>query len=144
VFNTWCDEAKSISREAIMNAKFKIALAAVSGAALGAAAMQGLHAQAKPKAYTVTEIEVLDAAAQAAYTPLVVADVALAGGRPINNPGGTIVALVGEAPKRVAINEWTSLDKAQAYYNSSDWKRLAPQRDKAQKIIRQYAVENPN
>jgi uncharacterized protein (DUF1330 family) len=127
-----------------MNAKVKIALAAVGGAALGAAAMQGLHAQAKPKAYTVTEIEVLDAAAQAAYTPLIVADIALAGGRPINNPGGKIVALVGEAPKRVAINEWTTLDKAQAYYNSADWKRLAPQRDKAQKIIRQYAIENPN
>jgi uncharacterized protein (DUF1330 family) len=127
-----------------MNAKFKIALAAVGGAALGAAAMQGLHAQAKPMAYTVTEIEVLDAAAQAVYTPLIVADIGFAGGRPINNPGGTIVALVGEAPKRVAINEWTSLDKAKAFYNSADWKRLAPQRDKAQKIIRQYVVENPN
>src|SRR5258708_32015089 len=29
--------------------------------------VQGLHAQAKPKAYTVSEIETLDAAAQAAY-----------------------------------------------------------------------------
>ena len=47
-----------------MNTKFKIALAVVVGAALGAAAMQGLHAQAKPKAYSVTETEVLDAAAK--------------------------------------------------------------------------------
>jgi phage I-like protein len=31
------------------------------------ATVQGLHAQAKPKAYTVSEIETLDAAAQAAY-----------------------------------------------------------------------------
>ena len=44
-----------------MNTKFKIALAVVAGAALGAAAMQGLHAQAKPKAYTVSELEVIDA-----------------------------------------------------------------------------------
>ena len=127
-----------------MNPTFKIALAAVDGAALGAAAMQGLHAQAKPKAYTVTEIEVLDATAEAAYFRLIVAEIGFAGGIPINNAGGQVVSLVGEAPKRVAITEWSSLDKAQAFYNSSDWKRLAPQRDKAQKIIRQYAVENPN
>jgi hypothetical protein len=38
-----------------MNTKFKFALAVVAGAALGAAAVQGLHAQAKPKAYSVTE-----------------------------------------------------------------------------------------
>jgi len=36
-----------------MNTKFKIALAIVAGAALGATAMQGLHAQAKPKACRV-------------------------------------------------------------------------------------------
>jgi uncharacterized protein (DUF1330 family) len=127
-----------------MNTKFKITLAAVTGAALGAAAVHGLHAQAKPKAYSVTEIEVIDTAALAQYVPTVVADVAVAGGMPVNNPGGKTVALVGEAPKRVAINEWSSLDKAQAFYNSGDWKKLAPLRDKAEKVIRQYIVENPN
>jgi uncharacterized protein (DUF1330 family) len=127
-----------------MNGKFKIALAVATGAALGAAAMHGLHAQAKPKAFSVTEIEVIDTAAQALYTPAAVAEVGFAGGRPINNPGGKIVALIGEAPKRVAITEWGNLDKAQAFYTSADWKRLAPQRDKAQKVIRQYVIENPN
>ncbi len=33
-----------------MNTNYKIALAVVAGAALGAAAVQGLHAQVKPKA----------------------------------------------------------------------------------------------
>ena len=127
-----------------MNTKFKITLAAVAGAALGAAAVHGLHAQTKPKAYSVTEVEVIDTTALAQYVPTVVADVAVAGGMPVNNPGGKTVALVGEAPKRVVINEWSSLDKAQAFYNSSEWKKLAPQRDKAQKITRMYAVENPN
>jgi uncharacterized protein (DUF1330 family) len=126
-----------------MNAKFKLALAAVTGAAVGAAAVHGLHAQAKPKAYSVTEIEVIDDAAEAAYARQIVAEVAFAGGKPINNAGGKIVAVVGEAPKRVAITEWNTLDQLQKFYASSDWKRLAPQRDKAQKIIRQYAVENP-
>jgi uncharacterized protein (DUF1330 family) len=127
-----------------MNTKFKITLAAVAGAALGAAAVHGLHAQTKPKAYSVTEVEVIDTAALAQYVPTVVADVAVAGGMPVNNPGGKTVALVGEAPKRVVINEWSSLDKAQAFYNSGDWKKLAPLRDKAEKVIRQYIVENPN
>jgi hypothetical protein len=42
-----------------MNTKSKIVIAAVAGAAVGATAMQGLHAQAKLKAYTVSEAEVL-------------------------------------------------------------------------------------
>ena len=46
-----------------MHTKSKIVLALVAGVALGAAAVQGLHAQAKPKAYLVTESEVLDQAA---------------------------------------------------------------------------------
>ena len=127
-----------------MNAKFKIALAIAAGTALGAAAMHVVQAQSKPKAFSVTEIEVIDAAAQAIYGPAAVAEVGFSGGRPINNPGGKIVALSGEAPTRVAITEWSTLDKAQAFYNSADWKKLAPQRDKAQKVIRQYLVENPN
>jgi len=92
----------------------------------------------------VTESEGLDAAAQATYTPVITAEIGFAGCLPVNTAGGKIVAFTGEAPKRVAITEWTSLDKAEAFYNSPDWKRLAPQRDKAQKIVRQYAIENPN
>jgi hypothetical protein len=40
-----------------VNTKSKIVIAAVAGAALGATAMQGLHAQAKLKAYSIGEIE---------------------------------------------------------------------------------------
>jgi hypothetical protein len=52
-----------------MNTGYKVAIGVVAGIALGAAAVQGLHAQAKPKAYIVSESELLDAAALAAYTP---------------------------------------------------------------------------
>jgi uncharacterized protein (DUF1330 family) len=128
-----------------MNTKFKIALAVVAGAALGAAAMQGLHAQAKPKAYVVSETEVLDAAAQAAYTPLIRAALQAAGARPVSRPGGRIVAIEGAAaPKRVGINEWASLEQAQAFYNSKAYKDLAPQRDKGVKTIRRFIVEAGN
>ena len=56
--------------------------------------------------------------------------------------GGRIVAMEGAAaPKRVAITEWDSLEQAEAYQNSAAFKDLAPQRDKAIKITRSYAVE---
>jgi hypothetical protein len=51
----------------VMKTRFTVALSLLAGAALGAAAVQGLHAQAKPKAFILTESEVLDAAALAAY-----------------------------------------------------------------------------
>src|SRR5712692_7697897 len=126
-----------------MNTKSKIALAVVAGAALGAAAMQGLHAQAKPKAYAVTETETLDAVAAAVYTPLVQAAQKAAGGaRNVRTAGGRVVAIEGAAaPKRVAITEWDSLEQAQAFYNSKAYKDLTPQRDKAVKTTRRYIVE---
>ena len=127
-----------------MKTNYKIAIALVAGAAIGGAAIQGLHAQAKPKAYVVTENEVLDAAAQAAYSPLLQAAQKAAGGRVFRTAGGKIVAFVGTAPKRVAISEWDSLEQYQAFRNGSAYKDLAPQRDKALKIIRTYAVEAAN
>ena len=124
-----------------MKTRYTVVLSMIAGAALGGAAIQGLHAQAKPKAYTVSEIETLDAAAQAAYVPHILDAIKAAGGRSFNTAGGKTAAIVGEAPKRVAINEWDSLEQAQAFYHSKAWKDLAPQRDKAQKLIRAYAVE---
>jgi uncharacterized protein (DUF1330 family) len=107
--------------------------------------IQGLHAQAKPKAYTVSELETLDPAAQAAFTQLAQAALKAAGGRSFNTGGGKVVALEGAAPpKRVVINEWDSLAQAEAYYKSKAWTDLAPQRDKAIKTIRRYAVEAVN
>ena len=124
-----------------MNAKYTIAIAMLAGAAFGAAAVQGLHAQAKPKAYIVTESEVLDAAGLAAYTPKAQAALRAAGGRSLAPATTKAVAFIGEAPKRVGISEWESLEKAQAWRNSAAWKDLAPERDKVQKQIRSYAVE---
>ena len=127
-----------------MNTKYKIVVAVVAGAALGAAAVQGLHAQAKPKAYIVTESEVLDATALAAYRPKVVAAIQAAGGRRLAPATDKIVAFVGQAPKRIGITEWDTLEKAQAYRNSAAFKNLAPERDKAVKAIRTFAVEVAN
>ncbi len=48
-----------------MKTRYTVVLSMIAGAALGGAAIQGLHAEAKPKAYTITELETLDAQAAA-------------------------------------------------------------------------------
>src|SRR5262249_54128428 len=120
-------------RRRVMNTRYQIALSMLAGAALGAAAVHGLHAQGKPKAYIVTETDVLDAAALEAYRPHAIAEIQAAGGRRLVPATAKTVAFAGEAPKRVGITEWDSMEKAQAYRNSEAFKKLTPQRDKAVK-----------
>ena len=127
-----------------MNSKFKMTLVLATGIAIGGAAVQGLHAQAKLKAYTVSELETIDAAANAAFVPVITAAQKAAGGRNLGTGGGKVIAMQGTAPKRVAITEWESLDKAEAFYKSKAWNDLTPQREKAVKTIRRYAVEAVN
>jgi uncharacterized protein (DUF1330 family) len=130
--------------EDAMNGKSKIAVSLLAGAALGAAAVQVLHAQAKPKAYLVTETELLDPTALATYLPKVREAAKAAGGNLDFIPaGGTVVKVVGEAPKRAGISEWESLEKVQAWIDSPARKELAPLREKVQKITRQFIIELP-
>lgn len=123
-----------------MNPKSKLTLAVLAGAALGAAAVQGLHAQAKPPVYTVTEIDVTNVDGyMKEYVPVV---------QPlIKKAGGTLLAaslkvtgMIGNAPKRVAINRWDSLEAAQALYNSPDYKAAQATGEKYA-TFRRYAVE---
>jgi uncharacterized protein (DUF1330 family) len=127
-----------------MKIQYAVPLAVLAGIGIGTLAVQTLHAQVKPKAYTVSELELVDAAANAAFVPLVQAAQKAAGGRAFRTGGGKIVAMEGPAPKRVAITEWDSLEQAEAFYKSTAWNDLTPQRDKAVKTIRRYAVEAVN
>jgi len=124
-----------------MNPKYKITLAVLTGAALGAAAMQGLHAQAKLKAYSVGEIEMIGQYPPD-YLPTVRKAIEAAHGHALRTLNGRVVSLEGApAPKNVAIVEWDSVDDAVAFYKSKAWTDMAPQREKAQKTIRRYIVE---
>jgi uncharacterized protein (DUF1330 family) len=124
-----------------MNTKYKIAVAVIAGAALGAAAVQGLHAQAKLKAYTVAETEVLGTL-PTDYLPTVRKAIENAHGRSLRTLKGRVVSIEGPlAPKNVALIEWDSVDDAVAFYKSKAWTDLAPHREKAQKTIRRYVVE---
>ena len=127
-----------------MRTRYTVVLSMIAGAALGGAAIQGLHAQAKPKAYQVTELEIIDNAAWQEFVKAVRASQQAAGGRNLRTAGGKVVAFVGDPPKRVGLTEFDSLDQAVAYRNSPGFKELDPLRNKAIKIVRQYTVEAEN
>lgn len=115
-------------------------VAMLAGMAIGGFAVQSLHAQGK-KAYTVTENQVVDAKLTPAFAERVAAAQAAAGGRNLKTGGGKVTAMEGKAPDRVAIVEWESLAKAEAFFKSKAWTDLTPDREKALKTIRRYAVE---
>jgi uncharacterized protein (DUF1330 family) len=127
-------------REVTMRTYLTVAVSMVAGIVIGGFAVQELQAQGK-KAYTVTELQTLDVKLAAEVAPRVAAAQATAGGRNFNTGGGKITAMEGTAPNRVAITEWDSLEKAQAFFKSKAWTDLGADRDKALKTIRRYAVE---
>jgi uncharacterized protein (DUF1330 family) len=128
-----------------MKTRYAVAVSMLAGIAIGAVAIQGLHAQAKPKAYTVTELETIDAKAAADFAKRVQAEQMNAGGRNFRTGGGKVIGMEGPPPpQRVAITEWDSLEKAEAFFKSKTWADLAPDRDKALKTIRRYGVEALN
>jgi len=123
-----------------MNSRIKMSLAALAGAILGAAAIQALHAQAKPPVYTVTEIDVTNVDAyMKEYVPIVQPIIKKGGGK-LLAASLKVTAIEGTAPKRVAINVWDSLEKAQALYTSPEYKEAQKIGDKYAKF-RRYAVE---
>jgi uncharacterized protein (DUF1330 family) len=126
-----------------VKANLKLAIALVAGAAIGGVVVQGLHAQGAPKAYVVTEIEIINQEAQNAYLPKVGEVIKSTGGAYLAR-GGKIIALEGDAPKRVTIVVYDSLEKAQASRNSPAWTALSADRNKAIKA-KSYVTEGlPN
>ena len=125
-----------------MRTQYTIALALLAGVALGGAAVSGLHAGDKLKAYTVAEIDITDVSAQSGYLSTVRKAIEEHGGHSLRTLNGRVVHIEGaEAPKSVALIEWDSVDDAVAFYKSKAWTDLAPQRDKSQKTLRRYTVE---
>ena len=124
-----------------MKSKCRLLIAVLVGAAVGAAAVHGLHAQARPKAYLVTDTQILDAAAAIATSQKIQTVIRAAGGRTIISNRGQITPVVGDAPARFGVSEWESIEKAQAYINSPERKALEPEREKSTKTVRQFIIE---
>ena len=123
-----------------MKTRYTVALAMFTGFSLGTVAVQGLHAQAKPPVYSVSEIDIVDQAAYSTYVPKAQAAIKAAGGKFLA-AGGAVTAVDGDPPKsRVVIQQWDSLEKYQAYRNSAAFKDLLPMREKVAKF-RTFVVE---
>ncbi len=114
-----------------------IGLSMLAGITLGIIAIQGLHAQAKPPVYAIVVIdEVTDPvgfganagrsneAAAAIFKDF--------GGRYLVRTD-KIAGLDGAPPKRVIIAAFDSAEKARAWYNSSDQKKVNEVRMKTTK-----------
>lgn len=111
-----------------MRTHYAVGLAVISSIA-GAGLVETLHAQTKPKAYAIAEIEVIDPASLGKYAQGVGPLLAQAGARFTANGGKTFV-INGAAPKRIAIVEWDTFEQGQAFYESEAYRKLTPDRDK--------------
>ena len=108
-----------------------VGLAMIASAALGAAVVQTLHAQAKPPAYNVAEITIKDQDGyNKEYLPLITKALTDAGGKFIVR-GGKTISYEGAAPApRVVVVQFENLDKLQALYNSAPYKEAIAVGDK--------------
>ena len=124
-----------------MNTKCKISLAVVAGAALGAAAMHGLHAQAKPPAYVIGEIDVADQDGYAReYLSRSRKPILEDGGGKFLSRGSKTISIKGEPPKRIVLLAFENLDRAHAAFTSPGYVEALTFGEKYAKF-RIYAVE---
>jgi uncharacterized protein (DUF1330 family) len=133
--------------ENTMHQRIALGLAMLAGVAIGATAIEGLHAQAKPPVYYVAEITVTNPEAYGKeYAPKVQATLKAAGARLIalGGVGGagaqTLKGFDGQPPKRVALQVWDSMEKLQAWYDSAAYKEARKIGDKYA-TFRSYAVQ---
>ncbi len=124
-----------------MNTYAVAGMATLAGIALGAVGVQQLHAQSRPLAYVISEIEVTNPDAYGKeYVPL--AQQALReSGQKVLAAGGKTVSLSGEPPKaRIVVSVFESLEKAQAAYTSPAYMEARKIGDQYGKL-RIFAVE---
>ena len=103
-----------------MNRYMTVGLSMLAGAALAAVAIEALHAQAKPMAYSIALNTVTDQDKYAKeFAPLIAKAIADAGGKFLAR-GGKTVPMHGASPaQRVVIVQFESLEKAEAWANSA-------------------------
>jgi len=104
-----------------MKTRTSIALAVIAGFGLGGLSIHTLHAQAKPPVYTITEIDVRNNEAyMKEYAPKAQALIKEKGGKGLAASNG--ITIEGWPAKRIAINQWESLEKAKGYFSSNEFK----------------------
>jgi len=121
-----------------MKACFGVAVAILAGMVIGAAAVEGLHAQAKPPVYLIGEIDVTNPEGYAKeYLPKAREIIKQHGGQVVAaggaaGSGNPVIAIDGEAPKRVVIYRYPSIDAVHAWRNDPAYQAI-------RKVAEKYA-----
>ena len=124
-----------------MKTRYAIALAALAGAAVGAAAIQTLSAQARPPAYVVAEIDVTNQEAYVKeYAPIAGKAIKDGGGKYLAR-GGKTVSFDGDLPKsRITMIAFENMDKARAVFEGPAYREARKIGEKYAKF-RIYAID---
>ncbi len=123
-----------------MKTRHSVVVAFLAGTALATAGIQILHAEARPPAYVVSEIDVMDDALyNRGYVPLAAKAIGDAGGKYIVRDGRS-ESLFGTSPKRISIIQFESLKQAEAAFNSPAYKEARKTGDESANF-RIYAIE---
>jgi uncharacterized protein (DUF1330 family) len=124
-----------------MKTHVAVGVAMLAGFGIGAVAVEGIHAQVKPPAYVISEIELTNPEAYAKeYVPLAQKALRDSGQKALAS-GGKTVSLSGEPPRaRVVLSVFESLEKAQAAYTSPEYLEARKIGDRYGKL-RIFAVE---
>ena len=121
---------------------YMVAIAAILGAAAGAAATRGLQGRRGPRAYIVTEVDVTGdrEVYQRDYAAHAKATVDPFGARYLAR-GGRVLGTEGEPPKgRIVISEFPSFEDAKAWRYSPAYMKIVTVREREAKS-RQFIVE---
>jgi uncharacterized protein (DUF1330 family) len=122
---------------------YRMGLAVLAGVGIGGLAVHGIHAQAKPPAYYIVEIDVKNEdVLSKEWAPKADETVKAAGGTYLVH-STTVERVEGAAPKRILICKWDNIDKLTAWRLSEAYMRTLPILDKAVRggSVRSYAVE---
>ncbi|MGP0094195.1 MAG: DUF1330 domain-containing protein [Xanthobacteraceae bacterium] len=116
-----------------MKRPIALALTLLAGVAIGGAAIQRLHAQAKPPTYVVIAIQKItdaDSFKTGVVEKTAPAAIAAAGGRYVVRTQ-SVTGLDGAPPQRFVVIAFDSVEKAQAWHNSAAQKEIDAARMKS-------------
>jgi uncharacterized protein (DUF1330 family) len=120
--------------------QYALALTLLTGVGIGAAAIQGLHAQAKPVAYVIAEIDVSNQDGYAKEYLPPSSKALLDNGAKYLARGSKTESFKGDPPKRIVLFSFENLDAAKTAFTSPAFVAAAAIGEKYAKF-RIYAVE---
>jgi uncharacterized protein (DUF1330 family) len=123
-----------------MKTSLTVAISMIAGIGLGALGVEALHAQNKAPVYAIVETDVTNVEGYTKeFAPKAQALSKKSGAR-LLAVGMKIEAFEGVPPKRIAIQQWDSMEKAAAWFKSPEYQEIREIGNKHAKF-RIYAIE---